>query len=55
MRMDISRELRTLQRGRKRDDQLSQGVYDGRFRNKVVPDKKKQLNKDSCRKHRIEL
>lgn len=55
MKLDISKELRSLQRGRKRDDQLSQGVYDGRFRNKVVPDKKKQLNKDLCRKNRIEL
>lgn len=55
MKMDISKELRSLQRGRKRDDQISQGMYDGRFRNKVVPDKKKQLSKDLCRKNIISL
>jgi hypothetical protein len=55
MKMDISKELRSLQRGRKRDDQLSQGMYDGRFRNKVVPDKKKQLNRDLCRRFKIGL
>ena len=55
MKLDVSKELRSLQRGRKRDDQLLQGMYDGRFRNKVVTDKKKQLNKDLCRKNRLEL
>jgi hypothetical protein len=49
MRTDIGKELRQLQRGRKRDEQLSQGMYDGRFRNKVVPDKKKQQSKNWCR------
>lgn len=49
MKIDVSKQLRSLQRGRKRDEQLSQGMYDGRFRNKVVPDKKKKENKELCR------
>ena len=49
MKIDVSKQLRSLQRGRKRDEQLSQGMYDGRFRNKVVPDKKKKENKEFCR------
>jgi hypothetical protein len=49
MKIDVSKELRSLQRGRKRTEQISQGMYDGRFRNKVVPDKKKQQSRDMCR------
>jgi len=49
MKIDVSKELRSLQRGRKREDQIQQGMYDGRFKNKVVPDKKKQQNRDMCR------
>jgi hypothetical protein len=33
----------------KRAEQVAQGAYDGRFKNKVVPDKKKQANKDWAR------
>lgn len=29
----------------KRKDQVDQGVYDGRYRVKIVPDKKKQAKK----------
>ena len=49
MKIDVSKQLRSLQRGRKRDEQISQGMYDGRFRNKVVPDKKKQKSRNWCR------
>jgi hypothetical protein len=49
MKIDVSKQLRSLQRGRKRDEQISQGMYDGRFRNKVVPDKKKQESRNWCR------
>ena len=49
MKIDVSKELRSLQRGRKREDQIQQGMYDGRFKNRVVPDKKKQQSKDMCR------
>ena len=37
-------------KGYKRDDQVNQGMYDGRFRPKVVMDKKKKENKFGCRK-----
>ena len=49
MKIDLSKELRSLQRGRKRTEQINQGMYDGRFKNKVVPDKKKQQSRDMCR------
>lgn len=49
MKLNVTKELRSLQRGRKREDQIQQGMYDGRFRHKVVPDKKKQQNRDMCR------
>ena len=38
----------------KRLDMVSQGAYDGRFRNKVVTDKKKQLSKDGAKKWKID-
>ena len=34
----------------KRRDMVSQGAYDGRYRIKVVVDKKKQQSKDSAKK-----
>ena len=34
----------------KRLDMISQGAYDGRFRSKVVVDKKKQNSKTAARK-----
>jgi hypothetical protein len=33
----------------KRNEMLKAGAYDGRFRNKVVKDKKKQQNKNWAR------
>ena len=30
---------------------ISQGAYDGRFRNKIVENKKKKMNKTACRKN----
>jgi hypothetical protein len=50
MKNDIAKKLRQLELGRKRADQVAQGMYDGRFKNKVVPDKKKQSSKNYCRK-----
>ena len=38
------------QKGYKRDEQVKQGMYDGRFKLKIVLDKKKQDNKFRCRK-----
>jgi hypothetical protein len=38
----------------KRRDMVSQGAYDGRFRIKVVVDKKKQQSKDGAKKWKID-
>ena len=38
----------------KRRDMVSQGTYDGRFRNKIVVDKKKQQSKDGAKKWKID-
>jgi hypothetical protein len=34
----------------KRAEQVAQGAYDGRFKNRVIPDKKKQASKDWARR-----
>ena len=34
---------------RKRKAQVEAGAYDGRFKTKVVPDKKKAASKKACR------
>lgn len=36
----------------KRQDQVDQGVYDGRYRTKIVEQKRRKKNKDECRKFR---
>ncbi len=36
-------------RGNKRTDQVEQGAYDGRFKPKVIDDKKKKQSKFLCR------
>jgi len=38
----------------KRLDMISQGAYDGRFKNKVITDKKKQQSKTLARKWKID-
>ena len=38
----------------KRREMVSQGAYDGRFRSKVVVDKKKQQSKDGAKKWKID-
>jgi hypothetical protein len=35
----------------KRDNMLEAGAYDGRFRSRIVEDKKKKLNKTACRSY----
>jgi hypothetical protein len=44
----------TYELGFKRREMVSQGVYDGRFKCKVVTDKKKQSSKDGARKWKID-
>ncbi len=41
---------KAVELGFKRRDMVSQGAYDGRFRLKVVVDKKKQNSKTAARK-----
>jgi hypothetical protein len=36
----------------KRDLMLKQGAYDGRFKPKIVKNKKKEANKKACRKNK---
>jgi hypothetical protein len=38
----------------KRRDMVSQGAYDGRYRIKMVADKKKQQSKDGAKKWKID-
>lgn len=38
----------------KRREMVSQGAYDGRFRNKVVTDKKKEYSRTAARKWKID-
>lgn len=40
----------TTTQSRKRQQQVEDGVYDGRYKTKVVPDKKKQANKKRTKK-----
>jgi hypothetical protein len=42
-------------KGTKRDEQVAQGVYDGRYKQKVIKDKKKEYNKYICRIKNQEL
>lgn len=37
-------------RSRKRDQQIKDGAYDGRYKTKIVPDKKKQSVKKRIKK-----
>ena len=38
----------------KREQMLEVGAYDGRFRSRIVEDKKKNLNKLECRSFKFE-
>lgn len=42
-------------KGVKRDEQVAQGAYDGRYREKVIKNKKKEYNKYICRTKTQEL
>ena len=42
--------LRSMRMENLRDDQKSQGFFDGRFQNKSIPDKRKLQNKYASRK-----
>lgn len=42
-------EINKILKGDIRDEAIEQGYLDGRFRTKVVPDKKKEQRKKACR------
>ena len=39
----------SFMRGQNRENAKEQGFYDGRFKPKVIEDKKKQADKDACK------
>lgn len=45
----MKNDSRQYMKGRERERALKSGFYDGRFRHKVVEDKKKGQSKKSCR------
>jgi hypothetical protein len=42
-------QIDRLQAGKVRQDQKEDGMFDGRYRTRTVPDKKKRADKRSCR------
>jgi len=42
--------MKKIEQKIKRQQQIEQGAYDGRFKSKVVPNKKKKQNKNWARK-----
>ena len=46
------RKLKLLPNSNKRSDQREAGVYDGRYKQKFVPNKKKKANKLWARKNK---
>lgn len=47
-----TKKLKLLPNSNKRSDQISAGAYDGRYKQKVVPNKKKKANKNWARKNK---
>ena len=47
--MEQRRKIKGMNSG-KRKEQVAQGAYDGRFRQRVIVDKKKQASKNWARK-----
>jgi hypothetical protein len=48
-------KLHKLRKGKVREDAKEQGYYDGRFRTRSVPDRKKQQDKKASRKFGKEM
>lgn len=46
---EMKNDSRQYMKGKERERALEAGFYDGRFRHKVVEDKKKKSAKDACR------
>lgn len=50
----IKKRYKKLQNKINRQNAIEQGFYDGRFRNKIVPNKKKKENKEGKKNYKIE-
>ena len=50
---NVKKDLLKLGKAENREKAKEQGYYDGRFRKRVVPDKKKQADKKAARKKDI--
>lgn len=50
---NVKKELLKLGKAENREKAREQGYYDGRYRSKVVPDKKKKASKEKARKGKI--
>ncbi len=46
----LKKKLHKLILKQNREKAKKEGFYDGRFSEKVIPDKKKKTNKEACRK-----
>jgi len=51
-RKNTQKEINKIIKGENRKKALQDGSYDGRFRTRVVKDKKKTASKQACRKYR---
>lgn len=47
---NVKKDLLKLGKAENREKAKEQGYYDGRYRSRVVPDKKKKANKEAARK-----
>jgi hypothetical protein len=47
--------MKNTVKARKRQAQIEAGVYDGRFKTRVVQDKKKKAARESCRNFKLFL
>ena len=48
------RKINKLIKGNIRQEIIEQGAYDGRFREKVIPNKKKKYNRQRAKKVQVE-
>lgn len=48
----MKKEIEKYIKGKNREKAKRQGFYDGRFRTRIVPDKKKENSAKACRKNK---
>jgi uncharacterized protein YueI len=52
---NVKKALLKLAKSENREQAKEQGYYNGRFRERVVPDKKKKASKEAARREEIDL